>query len=109
MNWTEVVTNPLGVAAFALFLVFSLLAKRSSNKPSNRLMLLFATMAILTLICGLGIAIFQSRKPIGETRHERRPTSIKQETRGSNSPAITGVGGDVNIINKNPPPSETSE
>jgi prepilin signal peptidase PulO-like enzyme (type II secretory pathway) len=97
--WTQVITNPLGLAGFALFLVFSLLAKFGlKNKPGWMVVVAFM-MALIALVGGLALAWKQhSAVDVNTESISKQTTHSKQITHGAKSPAIQNVEGDV-IIN----------
>jgi hypothetical protein len=99
MKWTEIVTHPLGLVAFALALVFGVAGVKLAAR--NRLWFLpvAISLAALVIVGGLFLAYqdLQSKAtPVAAVPQEK--TAVKQETHGPNSPAIQGVGGDVTIM-----------
>jgi hypothetical protein len=87
-KWIDVVTDPLGLAGFALFLVFTVLTRlRKENRPSW-LTPVFIVMAFVSLIGGIWLA---------SINRESNNITIRQVTHGDKSPAVTGVTGDVTI------------
>ena len=104
-KWTAVVTDPLGLAGFALFLVFILLRRRLA--PEVRLVTVsFIALAALCLIGGLGLAYLRqppAPPPMKEASptpvpSSQQPSQVHQETHGAQSPAVSGVQGNVTII-----------
>lgn len=87
-KWINVVTDPLGLAGFALFLVFTALTKIKKEDRPQWLTPVFIAMGFVALIGGLWLA---------SSNREPKSTSIYQVTHGDRSPAITGVTGDVTI------------
>ena len=91
-EWTKVVTEPLGLAGFALFLVFGYLAKakkdderrwlslvaialagRHRSRWSPSLSLVAIALAVIALLGGLSLAYFQpSRSAPLSLRQQRR-------------------------------------
>jgi hypothetical protein len=55
-EWTKVVSNPLGLVAFALFLFFLYVAKAKISDGRRWLSPLFATCAAVVLVGGFWIA-----------------------------------------------------
>ena len=55
-DWTKVVTEPLGLAGFALFLVFGVLARVKKQDERRWLGPLASGMAVLALLGGLTLA-----------------------------------------------------
>ncbi len=96
-KWAEVVTHPLGLVGFALFLVFLLLAVRSRRSQGKLLNRIFATLSVVVVIGGLVIAYYS---PVGKIDPTTQDTS---ESTGS--PAVSGVKGNVNIKVQIPGPT----
>jgi anti-sigma-K factor RskA len=105
-KWTEVVTDPLGLAGFTLFLVFSLFARRYRKVRSHWLAPTFFIMALVTLAATLYIAYVQHISQRTERAEKPPALSIEQETHGSQSSAVADVEGNVVIIQKNEPEKE---
>ena len=59
-KWIDVVTNPLGIAGFALFLVFTFVSR--SRRPLERNV--FIGCAALALLAGLGLAYRNASEPL---------------------------------------------
>jgi hypothetical protein len=105
-EWTKVVTEPLGLAGFALFLVFGLVAKRKSKDERRWITPLAAFMAVCALLGGIFLSYKKSGQPAamppGQTAtmpvtKQQTNTKVIQETTGQGSPAVQGVQGDVTI------------
>jgi hypothetical protein len=105
-EWVKVVTNPLGLAGFALFLVFAFLAKVKGKNSPRWPALVAVTMAVVALVGGLALAYRQGSSPSpAQTQPGPPPAPAKQQTNqkieqttsGPGSPAVQGVQGDVNI------------
>jgi hypothetical protein len=100
MNWTEVVTHPLGLAAFALALVLGMAGRMATRK---RIWFLptAITLAALVIAGGLFLAYkdiqFKEKNAATAAPPARLPL-VNQETHGPNSPAVQEVSGNVNII-----------
>jgi predicted PurR-regulated permease PerM len=125
-EWIKVVTHPFGLAAFSLFLVF-LLVSRTTKAAKNRwLQVSFILMAFVTLLGGIGLAYRQISLPTSLPEKISAPLkvspdsttvpeikqmqpSIQQSTKGSNSPAIADVKGDVTIITEGQTKAESSK
>lgn len=107
-SWIKVVTHPLGLAGFALFLVFSFLGKsRQRKKPTWIAPSAFA-MAFITLVGGMALAYLQSSRPPAMSGGQQIGT-IEQTTNGGSSPNIAGVqGGDVSVSTTAPSTSGPS-
>jgi hypothetical protein len=107
-EWTKVITHPLGLAGFTLFIVFSLLIRRTTNRQPRWLKVIFTTMAFIALIGGLFLAYERNKaetptvpqeQTLKSPQSSKEPESItiKQTTEAPNSPAVAGVKGDVKI------------
>jgi hypothetical protein len=107
-EWAKVITHPLGLAGFTLFIVFSLLIRRTTNRQPRWLKVIFTTMALIALIGGLFLAYERNKAEISTASQEqtlKSPQSSKEPeavtieltTKGPNSPAVAGVKGDVKI------------
>lgn len=135
MDFTTVITHPLGLAGFALFLMFAVLSRVRKHLPPWWPHVSLA-MAVLALMSGLALAYLQlgtpppaqipSAQPAAPTAPAQaagtptkpeaalpgaRPqgASTKVETHGAGSPGIVGSKtGDINITiegAKQPPAS----
>ena len=108
IDWTKVLTHPLGLTGYVLFLLFGLLA-RVKRQDERRWILLVALLAAgVALFGGIGLAYRQ-------VSHEERPTVTatpsptpappqqlnehnQLTTNGDKSPIIQGVqGGSVSV------------
>jgi hypothetical protein len=105
--WTKVVTEPLGLAGFALFLVFGYLARVKRNDQRRWLSPVALGIATIALVGGLVISYVQVSKtvapPVQNTK-QAAPTQhqtnqqIQQSSTGPCSPNVQGVqGGNVTI------------
>ena len=104
--WTKVVTEPLGLAGFALFLVFGYLAKVKRNDERRWLSPVAFAIAAVALVGGLGIAYVKVRKPVAPSIQTGKPAAptqqqtnqqVQQTSTGEGSPNVQGVQGDVTI------------
>ena len=119
-EWIKVVTHPIGLVAFSLWLVF-FLASRTKVLKNKGLERSFIVMAFISLLGGLGLAYWQTYKSPTTEEHaapaqstttsgtNQNNTSIQQSTEGANSPAVADVKGDVNIILKGQDGSQPSK
>jgi len=110
-EWTKVVTDPLGLAGFALFLTFAMLARVKKNGERQWIFPLACTMAVIALAGGLLLSHERSKRenaeqPLpNETKPMSAPSSnpiqqvnqVDQETEGPGSPTVQGVQGNVTI------------
>lgn len=105
-EWTKVVMQPLGLAGFALFLVFGYLARVKKNDERRWLSPAAVALAVVALVGCLLIAYKQLPKPSPPpVQTIRGQPSVKQQTNskvqqsstGQGSPNVQGVQGDVTI------------
>jgi len=102
--WTKVVTDPLGLAGFALFLVFEYLAKVKKSDQRRWLAPLAVFAGIAALIGGLGLGyvrVSKSVMPSSQTSAapaRQQINQVQQSSGAPGSPNVQGVqGGDVTI------------
>jgi hypothetical protein len=103
-SWTKVVTEPLGLAGFALFLMFAYLGKVIKDEKRRWLSPVAFACAAVTLIAGFSLAYLELRKqdiPQSTTKPavtvaEPAPAA-QQSSNGPGSPNVQGVQGDVTI------------
>jgi hypothetical protein len=89
-EWVKVLTQPLGLAGFALFLIFQLLGRKLKAYERRWAFVAMVAMSVICLLGGLGLAY----------RHEQKQEKIEQvqqQSSGAGSPNVQGVQGDVNI------------
>lgn len=94
--WQNVVTQPLGFAAYALtvlFWVFRRVAKGKGNVLAARICLIAGFCA---LFGGLVLAYLQAIRSTSASS-KSQTNSVQQSTSGAGSPAIQGVQGDVHV------------
>jgi hypothetical protein len=94
-EWAKAVVHPLGLAGFALFLVF--LFQSRNKRSGSSIRLVFIAMSVVCLVGGLALAHQEL-----ETKQNPAPAAtpsgvVQQITKGRNSPAVANVGGDVTI------------
>ncbi|MBK8176591.1 MAG: hypothetical protein IPK66_15360 [Rhodospirillales bacterium] len=98
-------TDPLGLAGFALFLLFSVLSLQSRGHSSLRG--LFAGLSLVAVLGGLALAYVQHADNGRDTAGAPDTTDIQQKTSGPASPNVAGTKGDVklnvNIGTETPP------
>jgi hypothetical protein len=100
MNWSEVVTHPLGLVAYALALVFGVVGVRIAARNKPWFFPAAVAMAALVVVGGLFLA-YQDIKSKAISATLKPPVvtkEVKQETYGADSPAVQGVDGNVTII-----------
>jgi hypothetical protein len=105
-EWTKVVTNPLGLAGFALFLVFGYLAKMNKGGERRWIAPMAFALAMAALLGGLAIAYVQvprASQPAAQTSQPPAPAKqqtnqqVRQTSTGDGSPNVQGVQGNVTI------------
>jgi hypothetical protein len=96
-SWVKVVTDPLGLAGFALFLVFSFLGKRRQGKKPSWLTPLAVAMAFLALVGGISLAFMRVGRPPAASG-EHKIGTIQQSANGGSSSNIAGVQGNVSVV-----------
>ena len=98
------IQHPLSLCGFVLILVFRLLKQPIADRYPS-VYRVFMAMAVLALVAGLGLAYLEvTREPAkvpgaagkAATPATVRP-SVKQTTKGAQSPAIANTKGPVNI------------
>jgi hypothetical protein len=87
-EWTKVVTQPLGLAGFALFLIFGLVARVKRNDERRWISFVSIVMAVVALVGGLGLAYSHNTKS---------PASVIQITNGTGVNINGASGGTINI------------
>lgn len=95
-SWIKVVTDPLGLTGFALFLVFSFLARNRQGKKPKWLTPSAFAMALIALVGGLSIAYQQNTHPSAPSS-DQKIGIIEQSSSGSSAPNVAGVRGNVSI------------
>jgi hypothetical protein len=98
-DWTKVVTNPLGLAGFVLFLVFGYLSKIKRSNERRWISFVALLLAIAALIGGLAIAYVQVPKASQPSPQISQPLvpAVKQSSTGQGSPNVQSVQGNVTI------------
>jgi hypothetical protein len=95
-SWEKVVTHPLGLAGFALFLFFSFVGKaRQKKRPAWHAPAAFA-MAATALAGGLLLSYLQSSSKPTPTSNQRIG-QIKQDAGGGSGSNVAGVQGNVTV------------
>jgi hypothetical protein len=103
--WAKVVSEPLGLAGFALFLIFTYLGKVKSGDKRKWISPVAFACAAATLIAGFGLAYLQITKPASPNGSAakpaatavQQPSTVQQRSSGAGSPNVQGVNGDVTI------------
>ena len=102
-DWTKVVVQPLGLAGFALFLVFGLVARIKRTDDRRWLSKAAFSMAFLALVGGLVLSYVKVRSAV--TAPPFQVQSI--QTTGAASPVIVNSGA-VNYTANAPAPNTSS-
>jgi tetrahydromethanopterin S-methyltransferase subunit D len=102
-KWIEVVTDPLGLVGFALFLVFTAAARYGMRRGQGWLPVAAVSMAVIALVGGLVLSWnTQDRRAAAQSAQQGiggtpAASEVRQRTEGVQSPAIQGVSGNVSI------------
>lgn len=106
-EWSKVVTDPLGLAGFALFLVFGFVAKLKNKNERRWITPLAVFMAVCSLFGGIFLSYKKSLQPptgspsqsgaAPAPQQQQTNTKVIQKTTGQGSPAVQGVQGDLTI------------
>jgi hypothetical protein len=113
-SWIKVVTHPLGLTGFALFLVFSFLGRNRQREKPNWLTPSAFAMALIALIGGLSLAYQQNTRPTA-TSSGQQIGKIQQNSSGSSTLNAAGVQGNVSqsitapTISDHPPSGPLAE
>jgi len=116
-DWIKVVTDPMGLAGFALFLVFTFLA-RKGKKPAWMSAWAYA-MACTALVGGLVLGYFRVREnssphlpaaasqpapaPAPATTNQQAIGEINQQSTGNGAVNAAGVQGPMTVNNSTTP------
>jgi hypothetical protein len=100
-EWTKVVTHPLGLVGFVLFLVFGLLARLKRVNERRWLFPAMIAMSAGALLGGLGLAYVQLRGSSSTAAAAPIPApkavKVSQKSSGAGSPNVQDVKGNVTI------------
>jgi hypothetical protein len=99
-EWVKVVVQPLGLAGFALFLVFGLIARAKRADERKGLSRAALAMAFVALAGGLCLAFLKERGQ--EAAKPAAPQVQSIQTNGSASPVFVGTGAVSFTANQNP-------
>lgn len=94
-EWVKVVVQPLGLAGFALFLVFGLLARSKRSDERRWLSVTAAVMAFAALAGGMTLAFVKERASAAAAAAAAKPAAPQVQsiqTNGSASPVFVGSG-----------------
>ena len=95
MTLPKIVTHPLGLAGYAMALVFGLVAKFC---PENQLPWLLPVAVTMALICAMGGLLLANRQINAKTSVPHLPgTAGSQTSSGDQSPNIANTTGSVHI------------
>ena len=98
-KWVTVVTNPLGLAGFALFLVFSTLGRLTKRKRFLWASPAAFVLALIALVGGLYLSyrrISSSSSSVTPPNTQQIGT-IQQQNQGSKDVNVGGVQGNVTV------------
>jgi hypothetical protein len=104
--WTKVVTDPLGLAGFALSLLFSVIAKLANKSERKWVSRTAVGAAVFTLVSCLALALLRTTRAVPQpggkvgsvgTTTLQQTNDVHQSTSGPGSPAIQGVQGNVTV------------
>lgn len=106
-EWAKVVTQPLGLIGFVLFLVFGYLAKTKRLDERRWVSPVAFSFAAIALIGGFALAYVETSKSLDRTIQSISPPSpiqqtsqanqVKQNSTGAGSPNVQDIKGDVVI------------
>lgn len=111
-EWIKVVTHPLGLVGFVLFLVFGLLAKVKQQSERRWLFGAAIVLALISLVGGLGLAYLQTKnsQSAGSAPSQQQTNKGAQQTSsGAGSPNIQGIQGNVKINSNVPQQTESAQ
>jgi hypothetical protein len=95
-EWVKVVVQPLGLAGFALFLVFGLIARAKRNDQRKWLSTAAVSMAFVALVGGMTLAFVRERGQAAAAAAAAAKPPAPQvqsiQTNGSASPVFVGTG-----------------
>jgi hypothetical protein len=94
-EWIKVVTDPLGLAGFALFLMFGYVAKFKRVSEQRWLARVAVISAVAALIGGLSLSYVKTSKSAAAALGQAN--RVHQVSTGQGSPNVQGVKGDVTI------------
>jgi hypothetical protein len=97
----KIVTHPLGLAGYALALVFGLIGTLGPSNDISWLVPAAIALATVCIIGGLVLANGQVSKVRKSSPPVASTTGVTQHTQGDQSPAISGTSGDVSLSYEN--------
>jgi hypothetical protein len=96
-DWTKVVTHPLGLAGFALFLAFSYIGKAKPQRAPVWLTSSAYILALVALVGGIGLAYRDSGHAI-TLPPSQTASDIHQTALGNSATNVAGVQGNVSVV-----------
>lgn len=109
-DWAKVVTDPLGLVGFTLFLLFGALSRLKRRNERSWMVPAALGMAFVALAGGLTLAFLRNAQPAVKAvapglNAPAAPSAapaqvnqqVEQKTTGAGSPAVQGVQGNVTI------------
>jgi disulfide bond formation protein DsbB len=96
--WTKVVTHPLGLGGFVMFLVFVILSKVVKKGRNQTITLrVFLSLAVVSLVGGLMIAWEQVKIPTGSTQSPGKHVGSVVITNNSGVVQTENISTNVNV------------
>jgi hypothetical protein len=105
----RIVTHPLGLAGYALALVFGVIAKFGPSEQWPWLPPVAVGLALLCIIGGLILASRQASAKESSKFSSGDRVAVKQESKGDQSPNVANSKSAVNISYGEPPKPSTKE
>jgi hypothetical protein len=111
VDWTKVVTDPVGLAGFALFLVHALVktfAPKTRRDKNHWLLPAAFALSALCMFAGFGLACWREFKR-SEVKSQSAPTPKKTlrigkvDQKVNSGAAVAGVQGNVTVTPPLPP------
>jgi hypothetical protein len=99
-EWTKILTHPLGLVGFVLFLVFGLIAKIKSRDEKRWLFGALLGMSGVALLGGLCLAYVELNHQAATAAQpvpSSTPVQVVQKSSGAASPNVQDVKGNVAI------------
>ncbi len=104
-EWAKVTTEPLGLAGFALFLIFVYVGKVNRRDKRKWPSVVAFSCAVATLVGGIVLGYLQINRPVlpPDSMNKRdgsvtqQTNQVEQSSSGNGSPNVQGVHGDVTI------------
>lgn len=95
-SWIHVVTQPLGLAGFALFLVFSFVGKNRKGKKPDWMSPAAFFMAAICIAAGIALD-FRQTPNSSKPALNQEISKIQQTATGTSNSNVAGVQGNVSV------------